>query len=453
MKFTKSFLSAFAAFSLVPLAGATDLLEIYHAAQSQDAVFASARAAQRAGQEKLPQGRSLLLPSVNLSANSIYNDNWIQYRGALMLPIAPTYPTLNLPAGSTQFNSNGYSVSLTQPLFRQQNWLAYTEAELLVAQTDAQFRAAQQSLILRVAQAYFDVLLAQDSVQLAEAQKNAISEQLEQAKRNFEVGTATITDTYEAQARFDLTHSQEIAASSNLEIRKRALQQITNAMPGELQHLSKEFRLEAPQPGDAEKWVEFAQLNSLQIVVAQAGAEFAAKEVTRNRGGNYPTVDLVANYAENSTGGGVFGFGNDGHSKVIGVQLNLPLYQGGAVQSKLREAEANQDRAKEDLENTRRTVALQARQAYLGVVDGIEQVKALQQALKSSESLLDASKLGQEVGVRTNLDVLNAQQQLYSTRRDLYQAEYNYLLSQLQLKIAAGNLIEDDLARINQALH
>ena len=164
MKFTKSLLSAFAAISLAPLAGATDLLEIYHAAQSQDAVFASARAAQRAGQEKLPQGRSLLLPSINLSANSSYNDNWIQYRGALMLPIAPSYPTLNLPAGSTQFNSNGYSVSLTQPLFRQQNWLAYTEAEFLVAQTDAQFRAAQQNLILRVAQAYFDVLLAQDSV-------------------------------------------------------------------------------------------------------------------------------------------------------------------------------------------------------------------------------------------------------------------------------------------------
>jgi len=448
----KSILIALLTLSAVPLAWATDLLETYHAAQSQDAVFASARAAQRAGQEKLPQGRSLLLPSVNLSANTAYNDNWVQYRGSFLLP-PPINAGLPLPSGTTRFNSNGYGVSLTQPLFRQQNWVAYTEAELQVTQTDAQFKSAEQNLILRVAQAYFDMLIAQDTVQLAEAQKNAISEQLEQAKRNFEVGTATITDTYEAQARFDLTHSQEIAAQSNLEIKKRALQQIINAGLGDLRHLGKEFKLEAPQPGDVEKWVEFAQQSSLQIVVAQAGAELAAKEVTRNRGGHYPTVDLVASYAENSTGGGAFGFGSDGHSKVVGVQLNLPLYQGGAVQSKLREAEANSDKAKEDLENARRTVAVQTRQAFLGVVDGIAQVKALQQALKSSESLLEASKLGQEVGVRTNLDVLNAQQQLYSTRRDLYQAEYNFLLSQLQLKAAIGTLAEEDLVKINQALY
>jgi outer membrane protein len=231
------------------------------------------------------------------------------------------------------------------------------------------------------------------------------------------------------------------------------LQQIVNKSPCELRHLGKELKLDAPRPGDVEKWVEDAQQGSLQIVVAQTGAELAEKEVARNRGGHYPTLDLVANYSQNSTGGGVFGFGSDGHSQAIGVQLNLPLYQGGEVQSKLREAEANHDRAKEELENTRRNVALQTRQAYLGVVDGIAQVKALQQALKSSESLLEASKLGQEVGVRTNLDVLNAQQQLYSTRRDLYQAEYNYLVSQLQLKAAAGTLAEDDLARINQALY
>lgn len=442
MTTTKSIVFALTILSAVPLAGAADLLETYHAAQSQDAVFASARATQRAGQEKLPQGRSLLLPSVNLSANSTYNDNTVQYRGATLFP-----------SRTSQFNSNGYGVSLTQPLFRQQNWVTYTEAELQITQTDAQFKTAEQDLILRVAQAYFDVLIAQDSVQLTEAQKNAISEQLEQAKRNFEVGTATITDTYEAQARYDLTNSQEIAAQSNLEIKKRALQQLINAGPGELRHLGKEFKLEAPQPGDAEKWVEDAQLRSLQVVVAQAGAELAAKEVARNRGGHYPTLDLVASYANSSASGGSLGVGSDGTNRAIGVQFNLPLFQGGAIQSKLREAEANRDRAREDLENTRRNVAVQTRQAYLGVVNGIAQVKALQQALKSSESLLEASKLGQEVGVRTNLDVLNAQQQLYSTRRDLYQAEYNYLISQLQLKAAAGALAEDDLAKVNQALY
>lgn len=429
-------------FCVPPLAKAADLLEAYHAAQSQDPVFAAARAAQQAGQEKLPQGRSLLLPSINLNANSTYNDNTVKYRGATLFP-----------SGTYRYNTSGYGATLTQPLFRQQNWVAYTEGELQVAQSDAQFKAAEQDLILRVAQAYFDVLIAQDSIQLAEAQKTAISEQLEQAKRNFEVGTATITDTYEAQARYDLTNSQEIAAQSTLEIKKRALQQLTSAVPVDLRHLGKEFKLEAPQPGDVEKWVEDAQLHSLQVAVAQTGAELAEKEVARNRGGHYPTLDLVASYAKNSATGGNFGVGSDGTNRAVGVQLNLPLFQGGATQSRLREAEANRERARQDLENTRRNVALQTRQAYLGVVDGISQVKALQQALKSSDSLLDASKLGQEVGVRTNLDVLNAQQQLYSTRRDLYQAEYNYLISQLRLKAATGVLAETDLAKVNQALY
>ncbi len=423
-------------------AQAADLLETFRAAQANDPVFAAARATQQAGQEKLPQGRSLLLPSISLSANSTFNDQTIQYKGA-----SP------FPGGNTRYNSHGYGVNLTQPLFRQQNWLAYTEAELQVVQAEAQFKIAEQDLVLRVAQAYFDVLIAQDSVELAEAQKKAISEQLEQAKRNFEVGSATITDTHEAQARYDLTSAQEIAAQNNLEIKKRALQQLINAMPKDLKHLGKGFKLENPQPADMEKWVDEAQLNSLQLAIAQAGAEIAEKEVARNRGGHYPTLDLVANYSNNQSNGGSFGVGSDNASKSIGVQLNMPLFQGGAVNSKWREAEANRERARQTLEDTRRTVALQTRQAYLGVVNGIAQVKALQQALTSSESVLEASKLGQEVGVRTNLDVLNAQQQLYATRRDLYQAEYNYLVSRLRLKAAVGALSEEDLNGVNQALY
>lgn len=425
-------------------AQAADLLDIYHSAQSNDPVFAAARATQQAGQEKLPQGRSLLMPSVNLSANSTFNDLNTQYRGTFPIPGAN---------GTNRYNSNGYGVTLVQPLFRQQNWLTYTEAELQVAQTDAQFRIAEQDLLLRAAQAYFDVLIAQDSVQLAEAQKTAISEQLAQAKRNFEVGSATITDTHEAQARHDLTSAQQIAAQNNLEIKRSALQQLINALPHDIRPLGPQFKLEAPQPADMEKWVNDAQLNSPQLAIAQAGAELAEKEVARNRGGHYPTVDLVANYSKNSANGSSFGMGSDSTNKSVGVQLNLPLFQGGAINSKWREAEANSERAKQELENARRSVALQTRQAYLGVVSGIAQVKALQQALTSSESVLEASKLGQEVGVRTNLDVLNAQQQLYSTRRDLYQAEYSYLMSQLQLKAAVGALGEAELAKVNQALN
>ncbi len=384
------------------------------------------------------------MPSVNLSANSTFNDLTTQYKGAL-----GAFP---FPGGANRYNSHGYGVTLVQPLFRQQNWIAYSEAELQVAQSEAQFKIAEQDLLLRTAQAYFDVLIAQDSVQLAEAQKIAIAEQLAQAKRNFEVGSATITDTHEAQARHDLTSAQEIAAQNNLEIKRRALQQLINALPQNLKPLGKQFKLEAPQPADMEKWVGDAQLNSPQLAIAQAGAELAGKEVARNRGGHYPTVDMVANYSKNFSNGGSFGVGSDSTNKSIGVQLNLPIFQGGAINSKWREAEANHERARQELENARRGVALQTRQAYLGVVSGIAQVKALQQALTSSESLLAASKLGQEVGVRTNLDVLNAQQQLYSTRRDLSQAQYDYLISQLRLKAAVGALGEAELAKVNQAL-
>lgn len=425
-------------------AQAADLLETFHAAQANDPVFAAARATQQASQEKLPQGRSLLMPSINLNANSTFNDQTTQYH--------PAIPPL-LTGGTNRYNSYGYGVSLVQPLFRQQNWLVYSESELQVAQAEVQLKIAEQDLILRVAQAYFDVLIEQDSVQLVNTQKTAISEQHEQAKRNFEVGSATITDTLEAQARYDLTGAQEIAAQNNLEIKRSALQQLTNATPGDFTPLGKEFKLEAPQPADMEKWVDAAQLNNLQLAIAQVSAEIAEKEVARNRGGHYPTVDLVANYSQNNANGGSFGVGSDTTNKSIGVQLNMPLFQGGVVNSRWREAEANRERARQELENVRRNVAQQTRQAYLGVVSGVAQVQALQQALTSSESVLEASKLGQEVGVRTNLDVLNAQQQLFSTRRDLYQARYNYLISQLRLKQAVGSLGEADLGKVNQALH
>jgi outer membrane protein len=426
-------------------AQASDLLESFHAAQANDPVFAAEISRHRASQEKLAQGRSLLLPSVNATANTTYNQYQVQYLNAP--------PGLPFPAGQFRYNSHGYGAVLVQPLFREQNWALYTESELQVAQADAQFRSAENDLMLRVARAYFDVLIAQDEVELAAAQKAAISEQLEQAKRNFEVGTATVTDTYEAQSRFDLVSAQEIAAQSNLEIKKRMLQQLTNARADNLRRLGGQFSLEMPQPADMEKWVEDAGRHNMQLAAAHASAELADKEVDRNRGGHYPTLDLVATYNRNYANGGSFGVGSDSTVASVGVQLNVPLFQGGAVQSKFREAEANRERAQSELENASRTVALQTRQAYLGVVNGIAQVKALQQALKSSESLLESSKLGQEVGVRTNLDVLNAQQQLYSTRRDLYQAEYNYLMSRLQLKAAAGVLTEEDLTGINRALY
>jgi outer membrane protein len=429
-------------------AQAADLLQTFHAAQANDPVFAAARAQQQASLEKLPQGRSQLMPTINFSANTAYNSLTTDYN--------PIFPPL-LTNATVQYNSNGYGLTLVQPLFRAQNWLSYTESELQAAQAGMQFRIAEQDLILRVAKAYFDVLIAQDSVQLAETQKAAISEQLAQAKRNFEVGTATVTDTLEAQARYDLTASQEIAAQNDLDIKRSALQQLINSPPQDLKPLGKEFKPEPPQPADMSKWLDAAQQTNLELAIAQKNDQIAEDEVARNRAGHYPTVDLVANYAQINSSASSFGgnlaIASNNTARSIGVQLNIPLYEGGLVNSKTREAAANRERARQDLENARRNVEHQTRQAYLGVVSGMSQVQALQQALASSESLLEASKLGHEVGVRTNLDVLNAQQQLYSTRRDFYQAQYNYLVSELQLKAAAGSLKEEDLQKVNQALY
>ena len=437
-------LSMFASSIMVCLtAQAADLLEVYRQALTQDAVYASARATWQAGQEKLPQGRALLLPSINLSGNTTYNDIDVQLRG----------PNSVLQGGAHQFNTNGITVSLTQPLYRKQNIDQYLQSKSQLAQSDAQLDAAAQDLIVRVSQAYFDVLAAQDNVTFAAAQKVAIAEQLASAKRNFEVGTATITDTNDAQARFDLVTSQEIAAQNDLEVKKQTLQQIIGSAPTSLKLLATDLPLSLPEPNDMERWAEAAQANSPQIKAQEAALEFANREIERNRGGHYPTVDLVGSYSQTAASGSTnFGAGNDTTTKLVGIQLNVPLYQGGGIQSKVREALANQEKAKQDLENTRRGVIFSTRQAFLGATSGMAQVKALEQALVSSQSSLDSTKLGQEVGVRTGVDVLNAQQQLFSAKRDLAQARYNFILSQLRLKAATGQLAEDDLVQVNQWL-
>ncbi|HSN38654.1 MAG TPA: TolC family outer membrane protein [Burkholderiales bacterium] len=433
LKFGGFLLAVAASFSAQP----ADLLDIYRDARGSDAVYASARAAWAATQEKLPQGRAGLLPQANLSASTQYNDREISFRNPQ-------------PAAIGQFNSNALTLSLTQPLFRPQNYTQYQQAKTQLTQADAQLALAAQDLVLRVAQAYFDVLLAQDNVAFAWAQKTAIAEQLAQAKRNFEVGTATITDQHDAQARYDLTVSQEIAARNDLEIKRRALEQLTGKAAPELALLGKGFTLTLPQPDDMDAWVQDANQSNLQIQVSQAGLIFASQEITRNRGGHLPTLDAVASYSETGAGSGIQGgTGFDTTTKVIGLQLALPLYQGGLVSSRVREALANEDRARQDLENARRSAELATRQAFLGVSNGMAQVKALQAALVSSQSSLDSTRLGLEVGVRTQVDLLNAQQQLFSTRRDLAQATYTYILSLLKLKAAVGRLAEDDLSRIN----
>ena len=437
MRATTALLLALITAAGVP-AGAADLLEIYRAAQSADAVYAGARATWAAGQEKLPQGRSGLLPSVTLSASTQRNDRDLNFRDA-------TVPGLSGP-----FNSNVVTLSLTQPLFRRQNIVAYEQAKSQVTQADAVFALAAQDLILRASQAYFDVLLAQNTVELAAAQIVAIGQQLEQAKRNFEVGTATITDTHDAQARYDLTVSGEIAAKNDLEVKKRALAQIIGRPAPSLLTVGANLTLVDPQPNNMEAWVTEALASNLDISVSRAGFEFATQEVERNRAAHLPTVDAFATHTDSGSGAGATNnLGIDTTNKIIGLQLAVPIYQGGLVNSRVREALANQEKARQDLENARRTADFSSRQAFLGVTNGIAQVRALGAALISAQSSLDSTKLGQEVGVRTQVDVLNAQQLLFQTRRDRAQAVYNYVLSLLRLKAAVGKLAEDDLTGIN----
>jgi outer membrane protein len=427
-----------ACLACVPASGA-DLVEVLRQAQTADATYSAARASWQATQEKLPQGLALLLPSASVTANTQYNDRTIDFR--------------NNTSVDGRFNSNSIAVTVSQPLYRAQNWIQYEQAKVQVSQSDYQLSLALQDLILRVAQAYFDILLAQDNVEFAGAQKQAIGEQLAQAKRNFEVGTATITDTHEAQARYDLVTAQEIAAINDLESKKRTLQQIigTNAPP--VAPLGPKFALVPPEPGSMDAWVDLALDTSLQVQIQRATEEFAAKEVERNRAAHHPTLDVVGSYTDSGTGSGQQGgVGNDTRAGIIGLQLAVPLYQGGAINSRVREAQANLEKARQDLEAARRTAALNTRQAFLGVTSGIAQVNALQSAVVSSQSQLESTRLGQEVGVRTGVDVLNAQQQLYSARRDLAQARYNYILNILRLRAAAGRLDEEDVVRINQWL-
>jgi outer membrane protein len=430
----------------VSLAHGADLMGVYRDALAYDAQYAAARAALDAGREKLPQGRADLLPEVGLTSSTVWNELDTNFRKSGT-------------SRESDYNTNGWTVSLTQPLFRWQNWVAYTKSEIAVAQAEAEFMLARQELIVRTVVAYFDVLLAQDLLATAQAQKVAIAEQLESAKRNFEVGTATITDSHEAQSRFDLTSAQEIAAQNDLDVKRQVLRTVIGKEPEGLRNVKSGLQLAGPQPADINKWVEMAEAGAANVQIFQARYEIATREVERQRAaGHYPTLDLVAERGRRSTTNtlvaGVVGVGSgsDEYSTTVGLRLNLPIFSGGASMSRDREAVALKEKAAADLENARRTAALNARQGYLGVTAGLAQVRAYNAALTSSQSALESNKLGYEVGVRINIDVLNAQSQLYDTRQKLAKARMDTLIALLRLKAAAGSLGEEDVAAINALL-
>lgn len=414
---------------------ATDLLEIYRLALTSDPQLGAAEAARRAAYESLPQSRAALRPRVSLSADVTGNRLDTEESGFTS-------------TGVNHFNSRGYTLSLTQPVYRRDLLVQRRQADLSVKQADAQYTSAEQDLIVRVATRYFDVLGAKDSLEFARAEKTAIARQLEQTQQRFNVGLIAITDVHDAQARYDLAVSQEIEATNGLDTARETLREITGQYFAEIAALGDKLPLVVPQPSDIAQWVNTGLEHNWQLVAAKLGAEIAREDIDRSRSGHYPTLDLVASNTRSITGGGTFGK-SDTDTTALSLELNVPIYEGGLVDSQVRQSRYLMDRAVQSLEQVRRSTESQTRQAYLGVQAGISQVKALKQALVSTQTALKASEAGYDVGTRTIVEVLDAQQEVFRARRDYAAARYSYILNILQLKQAAGTLSPDDLTEVN----
>ncbi len=418
-----------------------DLMEIYQQALANDPTLASALSANQAAQEIIEQGKALYRPTINFNATGNRSNTDIRFLNE------------DISGGRANFNTYRATIEARQPIYNKGNLVQMDQAETQVSQADKQYHLSQQQLITRVTEAYFDVLIAQDQIGLIEAQKEAILSQLEQAKATFEVGTATITDVNEAQARYDLVVSQEVAARNQYLIAQRAIQAITGQLPQTLATVKGNVNVVPLQEG-MQDWQDIARKNNLNLQIQQDTLKLAEQQVELANAGHLPTLDAIASYAHSYTDGSPtpFNAGNELQNTTIGLQLDIPLYLGGSVSSRARQAVLNKQRAQNDLDLAHRQTDLEAQRAYLNLNTSVAQVKALEQALISSQSQLDSTSLGYEVGVRTSVDVLNAQQQLFSAKRDLLQARYNYLVNLVRLKFATGIVAEADLQDINQQL-
>ena len=418
---------------------AQSLVDLYESARTYDAAYQSAKAQYDANLYKADQAKANLLPTVNLSAGA--SDTQLQ-----------------VDSGGTTtnrgFDNQNAAISATQPLYRSANLASYQQGIKQADLAQAQLLAAEQDLIVRVSQAYFDVLGAQDSLTFVQAQKTAVAEQLASAKRNFEVGTATITDTREAQARYDLVIAQEIAADNDLRVKKLALDQLVGKLETSPKPLAAPVTLPELQPADVNAWVQQAQEVNPTIKQTKIALEVAQLETEKAVAGHKPTLDLTASYSVNRNINGTALSTADSrtYATTVGVQFNLPLFAGFATQNRVRETVSLEEKARADLDATQRTVMQGTRSAYFGVVSGLGQVKALEAAEASSQSALYANKLGYQVGVRINIDVLNSQSQLFQTKRDLAKARYDVLVGGLKLRQANGSLKADDLQGVNALL-
>lgn len=431
--------------ALAPTAHAENLLDIYKLAQQNDPTWSGAQANYRASLEIGPQARSLLLPTISAGAG-IYKVSQEATR------TDQTTGTV-LGISAARYKSTGYNVQLTQRLFNMSGFAAYAQGRIAVSQAEAELAIARQALIQRTAQAYFDVLAAQDAYEFARTEKKAIKGQLDLSQRNFAVGNATVVDVHESRARQDLVAALEVSAESELQVKQEALAAITGTILATmLARPATPLQLPPPEPADAEHWLKAAADQNLQIKVQEYQYAIATEEVKKYRGGHYPSLDLVASRTYSDAGGGVFGTAIESTTDQIGLQLQVPIYQGGFVSSKVREGVARREQARDALTLTKRQTTRQTREAYLAVTSGATRVRALEQALASSQKALEATLLGYESGVRSGVEVLNSQRELYRTKRDLSQARYSWLVGRLRLKAATATLNDNDLAEINSLL-
>ena len=427
----KSLMIVLAGLLLAGLTHAADLKQVYQLALRSDPQLRAALASLRAARTQKPQARALFLPNVSAAANTTWNEQ--------------------TGTSSGDYNSHGYSLNLTQPVFRYEYFIRYRQASLTIKKALADYSAADQSLIVRVAERYFAVLSAEDNLRFTRADKKATKRQLQQARKRFEVGLIAITDVHEARAAYDQTVATEIAAVNQLASAREALQEITGRYIKLLSPLGKNVPLLNPNPASIEKWADTAKRQNLQLRSAMLNADIAQQTIRLQRSGHLPTLDIVAGRNKSVVGGGVFG-ARDTTTDSISLQFNMSLFQGGLVVAKTREAVQLYHQARELAEAQRRATLRQARDAYRGVVNGISRIKALKQATISSLSAYKATKAGFDVGTRTIVDVLNAQRELFRARNNYAQARYDYVLNMLRLKQAAGTLRPQDLHMINSWL-
>lgn len=425
----------------VATARGADLMDLYALAAQSDPTFQSATHALEAAKQKRPEAFSALLPLFSANGTDGRTSGSTRYTGTSAI--------------DRSFNSDQWALQLSQPIFRADRLLVYGEAKATVEQALAVYAAAREDLMLRLSRAYFDEIVAERNVTAARAQLVSLNEQLEAARHSFEVGVASVTDVDDSRSRAASAQAQQVSAMNDLESARAALEAITGEPLLKLASLPAQTPLPKPIPSDAASWVQRATEDNPNVRAAQALAKVAQYEVDRNRAQRLPQVDLIATYGGNYSGGNItepVNYDTIVHDKQVTLQVTVPLLDGGGIHAQVAEARAQRAKAESDVNVAQRQAALDARQSYSAAVSGVSQVEALEAAVAAGQSAVKGNRVGYGLGLRINSDVLNAEQQLYTTMHDLDKARYDTLYAGLKLKAATGQLTEEDLRGINAML-